>query len=54
MNKIVIVNLSREEMWEFLGVEPADIERIDVSFSPSMNEWSIITELLDIDPELGS
>ena len=43
-----VVTLSREEMEEFLGLDPeTSIDRVDVSFSPMMDEWSVVVELSD-------
>lgn len=47
-----VITYRQQEMWDFLGLDyGTPIERIDVSFSPMMNEWSVVAELPEVDRE---
>ncbi len=44
-----IVNFDRDEMAELLGLETDEgIDRIEVSFSPMMQEWSLVIDFDEI------
>lgn len=48
----VVVSFKRPEFAELLGLESDEgIERVTVSFSPMMGEWSLIVDLVEVIPD---
>lgn len=48
MTETKVVNFDREEFAELLGLDvDTGIEAVFVSFSPMMQEWSLIVDLAD-------